>query len=338
LTAALCAKATMSNLYALELGNEPDLYSQSSQIVPAGSTWSPSIDGQSQKTWFTNMALSVESIFQAAVYLSYPRWSTHGLIPILSSAISYVKTFSGHSYPQSACGGASTDLPSLMNHTEIVSYTSQYKSEATAAHNVGKKYFLGETNSATCGGGGISPTFGAALWVIDYVLQGMINGVDRLYFHQGTLGNCQYCFWGQSTVNAPFYGAAFVSDFLGNSTKLAMLDDGTGMIAVYGAYSAAEVPARLLIYNSGYFNGTGTRSSAIVSFSGIIAYGPLEAKRLTAPDAISRMDQGGNVTIGGVQFDPACQLTGAQETESISVAEGSISVSVKASEALIVYL
>lgn len=25
---------------------------------------------------------------------------------------------------------------------------------------------------------------------MDYVLQGAINGVDRLYFHQGTIGNC----------------------------------------------------------------------------------------------------------------------------------------------------
>ena len=33
-------------------------------------------------------------------------------------------------------------------------------------------------------------TFGAALWIVDYVLQGALNGVDRLYFHQGTISNC----------------------------------------------------------------------------------------------------------------------------------------------------
>ena len=31
---------------------------------------------------------------------------------------------------------------------------------------------------------------GAALWIVDYVLQAVMNGVDRLYFHQGTIGNC----------------------------------------------------------------------------------------------------------------------------------------------------
>lgn len=48
---------------------------------------------------------------------------------------------------------------------------------------------------ATCGGGGISPTFGAGLWVMDYVLQGALTGVDRLYFHQGTIGDCVSTFY-----------------------------------------------------------------------------------------------------------------------------------------------
>lgn len=43
---------------------------------------------------------------------------------------------------------------------------------------------------ATQGGGGISPTFGAALWILDYVLQTVTLGTNSLYFHQGTIGNC----------------------------------------------------------------------------------------------------------------------------------------------------
>jgi hypothetical protein len=44
---------------------------------------------------------------------------------------------------------------------------------------------------ATQGGGGISPTFGAALWVLDYVMQTVLMGTKALYFHQGTVGNCE---------------------------------------------------------------------------------------------------------------------------------------------------
>ena len=88
----------------------------------------------------------------------------------------WLKSVSRHSYPQSACGGASTNLSSLMSHSYvqlvphaclarcgtwikkltlrnrgIVSYTRQYKSEAAAAHAAGIKYFLGETNSGWLG-------------------------------------------------------------------------------------------------------------------------------------------------------------------------------------------
>lgn len=47
------------------------------------------------------------------------------------------------------------------------------------------------TIAATQGGGGISPTFGAALWILDYVVQTVILGTNALYFHQGTIGNCK---------------------------------------------------------------------------------------------------------------------------------------------------
>lgn len=46
--------------------------------------------------------------------------------------------------------------------------------------------------AATQGGGGISPTFGAALWILDYVVQTIILGTNALYFHQGTIGNCEF--------------------------------------------------------------------------------------------------------------------------------------------------
>lgn len=96
-------------------------------------------------------------------------------------------------------------VPGISN---IVRYTQQFKHEAAAAHEVGKRFFLGETNSggqgsflptildvhdaflAACGGGDISGTFGAALWIVDYSLQAALNGVERLYFHQGTIDSC----------------------------------------------------------------------------------------------------------------------------------------------------
>lgn len=39
-----------------------------------------------------------------------------------------------------------------------------------------KREFLLTSILATQGGGGISPTFGAALWILDYVMQTLIMG------------------------------------------------------------------------------------------------------------------------------------------------------------------
>ncbi|KAI0047467.1 glycoside hydrolase family 79 protein [Auriscalpium vulgare] len=338
--AAVKALSSMSNLYAIELGNEPEFYASGSPIIPS-SGWNPTTDGASQKAWQTALAPSVGNIFQAAVYLQYPTWSTTNLIPLLGSAITYTKTFSGHSYPQSACNGASTNLQSLMSHSGIVSYTKQYNAEAAAGRAQGKTYVLGDTNSATCGGGGISPTFGAALWIVDYVLQAALNGISRLYFHQGTIGNCQYCFWGRYTTAAPFYGAYFVSQFLGtDGHTVSMLDDGTGTLATYAVFSASGAPLRVLVLNSAYFNGTGSRAATSVPLSGLPgADGTRRALRMSALSAAARVDQSGNVTIGGgLTFTGDCVSAGTQVFESVSVQSGQATVSVLASEALIVFL
>ncbi|KAH9895067.1 glycoside hydrolase superfamily [Cubamyces lactineus] len=338
LAAGSRAKQSMGNLFAIELGNEPDLYASSSPIA-SGTGWSQSVDIASEAKWFTAMAPALGNIFQGAVYLS---WNTRTLVSSIgSAALSAIKTISRHSYPQSACGGASTNLPSLMSHSGIVSYVSQYKAEASAAHGAGKKFFLGETNSATCGGGGISPTFGAGLWIIDYVLQSALIGVDRLYFHHGTIGNCAYCWWGQNAVYSPYYGAVFVSEFLGtDGAKVAMLDDGSTAIAIYAVYSASNAPLRLLISNSNYFDGSGARTSASVAFTGLsTSSGTKQAKRLTAPNATSRVDQGAPVTIGGDgTFGTNCARAGTENTETVAVSGNALTVTVQASEALIVYL
>lgn len=91
--------------------------------------------------------MQVGDIFQGGVYISFPSWSISSLISTLGDAVDLAKTFSRHAYPQSACGGAATNLESLMSHSEIVSFVGQYASESKAVTAVGKEYFFGETNS-----------------------------------------------------------------------------------------------------------------------------------------------------------------------------------------------
>jgi hypothetical protein len=224
-----------------------------------------------------------------------------------------------------------------MSHSSIVSYTSRYRAEANAAAALSKPYVLGETNSATCGGGGISPTFGAALWIVDYVMQALIVGAQRLYFHQGTIGNCPYCWWGRFDMGAPYYGAYFVAEALGGADKVQMIDSGTDAFAVYAIYENNS-PARVLMYNSNLYS-SGTRSSESFTLSGLSVSGAVTAKRLTAASANSRQDQGQNPTVAGQTFaNGTCVLQGTQKTETATVSGGSVTFTLAASEALLVSL
>ncbi|KAG9665286.1 hypothetical protein KCU64_g50, partial [Aureobasidium melanogenum] len=55
-----------------------------------------------------------------------------------------------------------------------------------AADKAGIPLVFGETNSASCSGrSGISDTFGAALWSVDYVLLAASIGMPKVYFHPG---------------------------------------------------------------------------------------------------------------------------------------------------------
>lgn len=119
-----------------------------------------------------------------------------------------------------------------------------------------------------------------------------------------------------------------------------MLDDGTSAIGVYAVYSAANAPVRVLVINSNYFGGSGTRSVATVSLSGLTASQTnVRAKRMTAPNATSRVDQGAAVTIGGsASFTSTCSRSGTQGTEAVAVSGTGLTVSVSASEALIIFL
>lgn len=52
----------MGNLYAVELGNEPEYYAAGSPIMQ-GATWNDAADAKSEAAWFAAMAPSVRAIF-----------------------------------------------------------------------------------------------------------------------------------------------------------------------------------------------------------------------------------------------------------------------------------
>jgi hypothetical protein len=174
---------------------------------------------------------------------------------------------------------------------------------------------------------------------MDYSLRATHSNMSRTYFHHGTVGNCQYCFWGRYSMGAPYYGATAAVALMAGAKYLTALDSGTTNYAAYAALDSAGAPLRVLLYNSDYFNGSGTRSSQSFTLTGLTASSNVKAKRLTAASALSRVDQGGNPSFGGQYFNNGtCTIGGTETYETAAVSGGQATFTVKATEALLVYL
>ncbi|CAG8395580.1 unnamed protein product [Penicillium salamii] len=349
IAAALVAQKEMDNLYAIELGNEPNFFVDSDPIA-RGASWTAAADEASQIEWQDAVCgnLSASGIISAGVYFGTSPMSLVGLTAKEGDSNSYVKDYCSHNYPQSS---GSYNLTALMNHKDIATQVKPYAAEISAASTKGKPHVFGETNSATQGGGGISPTFGAALWILDYVLQTVTMGTNALYFHQGTIGNCmnpfhsptkctnnpgQYCWWGRYNMGSPYYGAYFATMALANADQVAPLDGQDSSYAAYAIYKSGA-PVKVLLYNSDYYT-TGTRSSQTFSLSGLTG-STVTAKRLTAPNATSRVDQGQVPTVAGRNFaNGTCAIQGTEVVETATVSAGKATFTVGASEALLVFL
>ncbi|GAB7358991.1 hypothetical protein MBLNU230_g5064t1 [Neophaeotheca triangularis] len=333
--AAEYAVSTVSNLEAIELGNEPNFFEDDDPIANNRS-WTAQANYASEIAWQKAIAANMpaKNLISAGVYFDPEPMAIEELAPLTegNGTLKYIRDFSSHNYPQYG----PYNLVELMNHSHIAEQIAPFRPEIEAANAVGKPHIVGETNSATQGGGGISPTFGAALWVMDHSLQWLMMGTQALYYHQGTIGNCQYCWWGRYNMGAPYYGAYFGQMALAGSDTMAALDDASGPYAGYVFYSKGQAK-KVLLYNSDYY-ANGTRSSQTFTLEGLTP-GCVSAKRLTAVSAEARQDEGQIPTIGGQWFeDGSCEMLGSPELESVDVRNGRASFELLATEALLVEL
>lgn len=139
-------------------------------------------------------------------------------------------------------------------------------------------------------------------------------------------------------MSSPYYGAYFATMALANADQIAPLDSQDTPYAAYAIYKSGT-PVRALLYNSDYYTTTnGTRTSQTYTLSGLSS-SSVTAKRLTAPYATSRVDEGENPTVAGRTFANAtCTIEGTESVETVTVSAGKATFTLAASEALLVYI
>ncbi|KAI0006289.1 glycoside hydrolase family 79 protein [Xylariaceae sp. FL0662B] len=275
-TAVLACKALgKDNLYLWEYGNEPDLFSTAvrtsnyneSDYVAEWLNGTRAIrdmleancpDLLSNGTY----GYLAPSFAGTSNHLRAPRAWEDGL-----NEDGTVKLFSSHNYISGAETPGVTLQGTLMNHTStrlsIDAHLDEY-----ASIRPGIRQVLGETNSLYHEGRpGLSDTFGAALWGIDFNLYAASVGIARVHMHMGT--DYRYASWqpiatnrtAVPTTKPPYYGNVAVAAFLGRARPLSVahlslsLNGTDDREAAYAAY-VDNALRRIMVVNMRAYNYT----------------------------------------------------------------------------------
>jgi hypothetical protein len=169
----------------------------------------------------------------------------------------------------------------LMNHTAVVYSVTQHVNILNELEDqgltTGVPYILGEMNSLYHQGApGLSDSFGAALWGVDFNLYCASQNIRRTHMHQGT--NYRYASWQPIETNstsigtkAPYYGNAMVAAMLsgkgGDRVQVVNLPLAGETEAAYAAYVNGQL-SRIAVINMQEYNSTeASRGSATYQFS-----------------------------------------------------------------------
>lgn len=73
-----------------------------------------------------------------------------------------------------------------LNHNNVQGLNTLYINTTTIAQGLGKPVVMFETNTASCGGfSGLSDSFVAAMWTIDYSLNMAMTNFSHALYHVG---------------------------------------------------------------------------------------------------------------------------------------------------------
>jgi hypothetical protein len=184
--AMYAAAALGSSLQAIEIGNEPDLYSQYANNTAQ---------------YFTDFQAYVAAINQAAPGVPIegtdtsqaPNGTFQSAFIANETSLAHpdVTELTNHYYPLSACSSSDDPtIPELLGTTVRDDETSAADEAVAAAAKLGVPAVIDEGNSVVCEGEeGVSNVFASALWEIDEQLDLAREGVTGDYMH-GTVIQC----------------------------------------------------------------------------------------------------------------------------------------------------
>lgn len=269
----------------------------------------------------------------------------------------YIKTVAHHYY-QNAGGDSTDDLPTgsgLMNltftHWRMDFFHCQL--DYLKANRPDLPFVLSEVGNSLMGvyAPQYQAVLGSALWQVDFYLYAMILGISRVHYQQMFATTYQPIMWlpveyqGIAPhVTANYFALPFIGDFIGSSgaTTVEQLDISPAQenVAAYAAYESGTAK-RVAVVNMNYWNeaSSGTDRSTI----SIDLSTPSDATTATVYYLDSPLGAGADattITYAGSQWtyeSSGTEVTGVRnDTETSTVSDGIITLTVNASSAVLV--
>ncbi|KAG6915354.1 hypothetical protein DXG01_012005 [Tephrocybe rancida] len=236
-------------LMGIQIGNEPDLYQRHQHFTTYGPfDYFGDFGVYVQAMQAANLPgqnLLVGPNIAEADWTAEQVWDT-GFIQTYSQNLAYLSV---ENYPTDNCavqfntGGTVHDpqtiFPDFLSHTSASSghnIIQKFLNSSQVAVQNNKRLVMMETNTGSCGGfAGISDSFGAALWGIDYAFQmafnnfggGMIHvGGQNVFYNPFTPPPTNQTTFHQWTVGPTYYSALVSAESIGPSNATQLLDLG----------------------------------------------------------------------------------------------------------------
>ncbi|KAF8056971.1 glycoside hydrolase family 79 protein [Lyophyllum atratum] len=232
-------------LLGLQAGNEPDYYlSHKHRVEPYDVNEYTEEFASLVKAVQVDQNIPIKNMLIGPSLASGP-WEPDRLWPTgyLDRFKDSLKIITMEHYPSNNCFtrfgvGSYVDpqetFHTFLSHDAGLNLVAKYRDTSNRARALGKPFIMFETNTATCGGlPGISDSFGAALWAIDYGLTMAATnfsgallhvGGQNVYYNPFTAPPTNQTAFNQWTVGAIYYSVLIVAEVFGKSNVSQIVD------------------------------------------------------------------------------------------------------------------
>jgi len=339
---------------ALEIGNEPELYTAfpwyrtlHGAILP----WYRNIGapifsrprGYNPQAFLAEFSRAVQAVPRAAIAgpaTGNPLWL--GQFARILSPASRVKVITWHAYGLNQCIKVRSSpyyptVPNLLSPLASRGIVNGISPSVALAHRAGASFRVGELGSVTCNGKlGVSNTFASALWATDALFSIAADGVDGINLHTfQNAANGLFDFqhsgghW-QATVHPLYYGVLMFAQAAPPGSRLLRLSAPNQTQVRVWATQAPDRRIRVLLINDSLTHAEPATVRAPA------AAGPASLERLLGLSAYATSPD----TLGGQSFGTrtASGLLAPQRSTAIAPRGGRYAVTLPAASAALLTL